>query len=98
MKKHASKSDLKFILKTTTAATEKGEVQNWELVPKSAETKKNELLVPKIDNVKEKENIIGVNQVSKTKKKVKKTIIEPEIEPVVTKSRFGRARTLKKFS
>lgn len=96
MKKHASKSDLKFILKTT-ATTEKGEVQNWELIPKSAENMKNEL--PKIDNVKEKENIIGVNQVSKTKKKkVKKTIIEPEIEPVVTKSRFGRARTLKKFS
>lgn len=85
------KEDLKFILKSTTASvTEKGEVQNWELIPK-----KNELL-----DVKEKENIVDANQVSRTKKrKVKKSNIEPDkIETVVTKSRFGRSRTLKKYS
>lgn len=83
---------MKFILKTTTASvTENGEVQNWELIPKSVETKT-------IDDVKEKENIIDVNQIATKKKKVKQPIIEPEkIEPVVTKSRFGRTRTLKKF-
>lgn len=83
---------MKFILKTTTASvTENGEVQNWELIPKSVETKT-------IDDVKEKENIIDVNQIATKKKKVKKPIIEPEkIEPAVTKSRFGRTRTLKKF-
>lgn len=85
------KPDLKFILKTTPTGTESGQVQNWKLVPKSVEPKN------------EKENIVVVNnKTGKTKRKShhKKPIIEPDkVETdVISKSRFGRPRTLKKFS
>lgn len=50
--------------------------------------------------IKEKENIVGAYQIGRrNRNKLKKSIIEPDkIETVISTSRFGRSRILKKYS